>query len=104
MRFKSQFAGVVVGILMLLAATASADVPQLITYQGILTDSVGAPYDGTKQVQFQIYYSHQWHSSTLKLHFFETVLYIQFDLIQYLHLKRRVWLMNSFLKHSNRKM
>ena len=55
MRFKSQFTVIFAAILMLLAATASADVPRLITYQGVLKSSVGAPYSGTKSVKFTIY-------------------------------------------------
>ena len=55
MRFKSQIAAIFAGIFMLLAATTSADVPQLITYQGVLTDSSGAPYTGTRLVKFTIY-------------------------------------------------
>lgn len=72
MRFNSQFTVIFAGILMLLATAASADVPQLITYQGVLTDSTGAPYDGTKDVRFQIYDASAtsiWNSGTLVINF-----------------------------------
>lgn len=72
MRVKSQFAVIFAGILILLAATSSADVPQLITYQGVLTDSSGAPYTGTKLVKFTIYdntSTNIWNSGFINITF-----------------------------------
>lgn len=44
-------------ILFLLVVTqlTNAQVPQLINYQGVLTDAQGNPVDGTQSVQFSIY-------------------------------------------------
>ncbi|MEE8575871.1 MAG: hypothetical protein V3T31_01330, partial [candidate division Zixibacteria bacterium] len=43
------------GLLLLLAATAIAEVPQTITYQGRLTDTGGQPVDATVSMVFTIY-------------------------------------------------
>jgi hypothetical protein len=42
-------------IVMILAAAVSADIPHIITYQGQLTDSNGAPLEGDFQITFTIY-------------------------------------------------
>ena len=42
-------------LVMFLAFAANAAVPQLINYQGHLTNSVGAPLDTTVALIFQIY-------------------------------------------------
>jgi hypothetical protein len=41
--------------ILLLAAVSTADVPRLINYQGILTDSGGQPVDGSHDLTFKIY-------------------------------------------------
>jgi hypothetical protein len=50
---------IVIGVVALLMAAigegALADVPELINYQGILTDSGGQPLDGTYDLTFKIY-------------------------------------------------
>ena len=46
---------VIAAILLCLAAASLADVPQLINYQGRLTDSGGEPIDGTVSIVFTIY-------------------------------------------------
>jgi hypothetical protein len=40
---------------LVVAAASSADVPHLINYQGILTDSGGQPLDGSHDLTFKIY-------------------------------------------------
>ncbi|MCH7948468.1 MAG: hypothetical protein IIC66_11780, partial [candidate division Zixibacteria bacterium] len=40
---------------VLLVFTTEAEVPQLINYQGVLSDSAGAPLDGTFDITFKVY-------------------------------------------------
>ena len=40
---------------VLLVFTTEAEVPQLINYQGVLSDSAGAPLDGTFDITFKLY-------------------------------------------------
>ncbi len=40
---------------LVLASVPAADVPELINYQGILTDSGGSPLDGTYNLTFKVY-------------------------------------------------
>ncbi len=53
MKFKSFF--VAMGLVLVLISYSSAQVPQLINYQGKLTKATGAPLDTTIQMVFTIY-------------------------------------------------
>ncbi|MDD3642818.1 MAG: hypothetical protein PHQ19_05075 [Candidatus Krumholzibacteria bacterium] len=51
-----RFCSIACALLVLLAAAASADVPELLSYQGVLTDDVGSALpDGSYNVEFRLY-------------------------------------------------
>lgn len=52
---KSVVIALLVLTVLLLASVSTADVPRLINYQGILTDSGGQPIDGTHNLTFKVY-------------------------------------------------
>jgi len=52
---KSKFFFTVMALLMVLCSVSSAQVPQLINYQGKLTNASGAPVNDTVQMVFTIY-------------------------------------------------
>lgn len=49
--------GIVALLALLIAATAPAQVPQLINYQGYVTDDGGSPLNGVQSITFSIYNS-----------------------------------------------
>jgi microcystin-dependent protein len=52
---KSKYFLIVAGLMLVLFSYSSAQVPQMINYQGKLTKSTGAPLDTTIQMVFSIY-------------------------------------------------
>ncbi len=54
-KMKIKFILIVAGLLLVLFSYSSAQVPQLINYQGKLTKSTGAPLDTTISIVFTIY-------------------------------------------------
>ncbi|HEX7402017.1 MAG TPA: hypothetical protein VF369_07545, partial [candidate division Zixibacteria bacterium] len=51
----SALAAVAVGMLVFWGSYASAAIPHLINYQGMLTDNSGTPLNGTYSITFKIY-------------------------------------------------
>lgn len=71
---KSKKSIFVAAFLTLFAFSAAADVPQVMTYQGLLTDSSGTPYDGVESVVFKIYSGGgglYWNSGSIPVTFDE---------------------------------
>jgi hypothetical protein len=54
-KMKSKLVFMVLGLLLVLFSYSSAQVPQLMNYQGKLTDASGAPVNDTVQMVFSIY-------------------------------------------------
>lgn len=52
---KSFFALFALVIMILIASSVNAQIPQLINYQGVLTNADGSPINGDRPIQFKIY-------------------------------------------------
>ena len=56
MKKSGSFSTVLMFLFIIIGSSALADVPQLISFQGVLTDDMGKVFDTTLPVTFTIYY------------------------------------------------